>query len=1047
MSSAHQVMTEQHLARTSSPSERPASRLDISRLQQRSNAAAAAAAAGSPTLATGTTTTTAAATVSSPGALTTAPAPEAHDVARHQPRMANLVQPRFNRVSMNSPQLVQPRPEIPPRTFSGNSTGVATSHSASPGRLTPISPSAGTALTSAGLEQPVLALNSDFNALKPDGYPFPATRPPSASPLNAIVDRSIGDRSSVARQSPRRAFSPQQADVPPRFRLSTSSSTPARASTASPSRMIESSETMRRLLGLETAVDELMKGLTSVAQNVGWLMEREKERVSAFGPSAPVSSTNDDVKALGQQVAVLSNSVQQLMALQQQKQRSGGPYQNQGSHRSAQAQNSQLPFAQMAGLGLNNGASGHHMPSAPHQPGVMAPPLLSAAAQGPFGGHASLLSPSNFEDRAISPSLTGVLSPSGLQPIQDGRASHHRTGPPVPRPASRNTWIGSPGPEGQGSIRGDRRWTASTPQAHLSGTPRRDSAIAANVVSGGPSTVDPGSSSVLPSDPPAIITKWEHLNLQPELLRSVLKYGLGPPNKVQQRALPFLLRGSDIIAQAPPTQERIASYVIPALHRILDTLRNSSQGHTSAPQVATPVVLIVTTTVDQATQAQRMALGLGSHLGVRVHLSAGGVSDCSAEAQAITQSRPHILVGTPSRMSDLVTFVAAQGNEPNAARLTGVRMVVLDEVDQMIARNLSDHISTMLRALPQLSLKESATDPGMSVGVQNGLPPSSSGASHPFAAQRSAATMERQTAIFSNTVPQDVLNFAQSIHLRESVRVLVRREGTSVTQHPPTASNIALNAANGGHGSSHQKSAGRNSSEPLGQTSKDHNVDASLSAFQSLRQFYLYIALGDSRLAGNGPFSPHASGEMKLEVIADLLEDMEFHQAVIYTGSPGALEAVTYKLASRGIEALALHRDMAHSTRQQAIANFRSPIGSFGPFGTNSGHAGDRNNRQRKALVAYDVAIHPREVHQVPLVLFFDLPNTVNDYLEKLSCAVSGGVSRPSVCINVVGSGEGGSEFSQGGQNGEIEMLKAIESQLGCKIAELPLDAKTILNS
>ena len=37
---------------------------------------------------------------------------------------------------------------------------------------------------------------------------------------------------------------------------------------------------------------------------------------------------------------------------------------------------------------------------------------------------------------------------------------------------------------------------------------------------------------------------------------------VGPPNKIQQRALPFLLRGADIIAQAPPTQERIAAYVI-----------------------------------------------------------------------------------------------------------------------------------------------------------------------------------------------------------------------------------------------------------------------------------------------------------------------------------------------------------------------------------------------------------------------------------------------------------------------------------------------------
>lgn len=34
---------------------------------------------------------------------------------------------------------------------------------------------------------------------------------------------------------------------------------------------------------------------------------------------------------------------------------------------------------------------------------------------------------------------------------------------------------------------------------------------------------------------------------------------IGPPNKIQARVLPFMLKGSDIIAQAPPTQERIIS--------------------------------------------------------------------------------------------------------------------------------------------------------------------------------------------------------------------------------------------------------------------------------------------------------------------------------------------------------------------------------------------------------------------------------------------------------------------------------------------------------
>ncbi|EEB88066.1 hypothetical protein MPER_14314, partial [Moniliophthora perniciosa FA553] len=74
---------------------------------------------------------------------------------------------------------------------------------------------------------------------------------------------------------------------------------------------------------------------------------------------------------------------------------------------------------------------------------------------------------------------------------------------------------------------------------------------------------------------------------------------VGPPNKIQQRALPFLLRGADIIAQAPPTQERIAAYVIPAIQIAVTTIAAQSANRG-------PIVIMISTTVDQATQAQRM---------------------------------------------------------------------------------------------------------------------------------------------------------------------------------------------------------------------------------------------------------------------------------------------------------------------------------------------------------------------------------------------------------------------------------------------------------
>ncbi|PWN39775.1 P-loop containing nucleoside triphosphate hydrolase protein [Ceraceosorus guamensis] len=495
-----------------------------------------------------------------------------------------------------------------------------------------------------------------------------------------------------------------------------------------------------------------------------------------------------------------------------------------------------------------------------------------------------------------------------------------------------------------------------------------------------------------PPDANVVVTKWEHLNLHIDLLRCILKYGLGPPNKIQQRALPFLLRGSDIIAQAPPTQERIASYVIPALQLTLNVLRGE-------PQIANnstrgPIAVIISTTVDQATQAQRMALGLGAALGLRVHIAAGGGVEPTQEANNIVSGRPHLIVGTPQKMNEVFHHLSLRGS--NVITLADIRLVVLDEVDQLIARNLADYVSTLLRALPPArgSAPRSASgdDLARSPLVSPGLP-ASSGPGHPYTSlENSLSTVERQTAIFSNTVPQDVLNFAQSIHLRESVRVLVRREGSGGA--------LLATTTYGNPGSGwNAVASGAVSSPSVGSGT---------------------MGLGNNH--GNTPTYQNPRLSPFRDVITDLLEDIDFGQAVVYTSSSANLEAVTYKLASKGIEALALFRG-GSTTGNAYQAASHAVVGGPGSAGNVAG---------RKCLVVHDLAVNPRDVHQVPLVVFYDLPRSVEEYKEKISCAASAGASaglgRPSVCINVV--------TGSGGSRGDVETLRSLELALGCKMGE-----------
>lgn len=791
-----------------------------------------------------------------------------------------------------------------------------------------------------------------------------------------------------------------------------------------------------RLSRLESSVKDIHRNISGLSRNVSQLLDGTRNipassinntpsqrSTATMGPSHysqqaqnaanSTQSASEDIRLMSAQLALLTSNVSQLMM--------------QGGNASNTAGTGQMQSGTpLAGLGL-----GGATPQFANSNCINVPPTNSFQQ-----GTPNLNSRMTYDSPRVGP--TGSFSHSVSQNVMD-----------------RNSRL-SPRPGGISPAPSNRRWST---------------------MPGETTPVQAASNGAMnPPDPSVIVTKWEHLNLHPDLLRQILKYGLGPPNKIQQRALPFLFRGSDIIAQAPPTQERIASYVIPVLQLVLNVLRGEPMP--SHMGVRGPTAIIISTTVDQATQAQRMALGLGSALGIRVHIAAASSLDVSQEATGLIQTQPQIVVGTPQKMMDLFNYLA--NKTKGAISLDDIRMVVLDEVDQLIARNLADYVSTLLRILPPprvIYTKDNSRSPLLSPG----LPPCSSDAFSPFEGpstgqQQSTptttiTTTDRQTAIFSNTVPQDVLNFAQSIHLRESVRVLVRREGgqgnsggVNGTGSPMTTlhSNSSAPSLGASAGGQNHLSGGQQAPvNSLGASPANNNLNLMsnpvLATLRGLRQYYLYVAVstGGNSIGGLQSPNPNASQishamEMKLDVIIDLLEDIEFGQAVIYTSSMSTQEAVTYKLASKGIEALALNREMANTTRQQVLAKYRSNAASLTGFSyqqignkvvgnlNSTLTLGGMKPNSKKALVVFDVEVNPKDVHQVPLIVFYDLPRSVEEYKEKIACAATGGGGRPSVCVNVV--------TASGGPRGDIEMLKTLECHLACRMAELPMNPSQILN-
>ncbi len=143
---------------------------------------------------------------------------------------------------------------------------------------------------------------------------------------------------------------------------------------------------------------------------------------------------------------------------------------------------------------------------------------------------------------------------------------------------------------------------------------------------------------------------------------------------------------------------------------------------------------MISTTVDQATQAQRMIRDIGGPIGIRSALgvgTAGSTNDIAHELNLLQQNLPHIICGTPQKLHALFTT-------PGGLIGSEVRFLVLDEVDQLIARNLHEFVFSIVKLLPPPRTRSAGTpntspsSAGTNQAPFNPLDPNGAGLGSPF---------------------------------------------------------------------------------------------------------------------------------------------------------------------------------------------------------------------------------------------------------------------------------------------------------------------------
>lgn len=178
--------------------------------------------------------------------------------------------------------------------------------------------------------------------------------------------------------------------------------------------------------------------------------------------------------------------------------------------------------------------------------------------------------------------------------------------------------------------------------------------------------------------PVQIFNTWDELDLNADLLRGIYAHGFEKPSPIQSKAIYPMLQGSDLIAQAQSGTGKTGSFTVGALSKVVIS-ENSNQ------------VLIMAPTHELAHQITTVIHSLsGMMTGIRIKTIVGG-SSIDEDADEMRKNPPHIIVGCPGRVYDMI-----RRRHINANKL---KLVVLDEADEMLSSGFKEQVYKIFQYL------------------------------------------------------------------------------------------------------------------------------------------------------------------------------------------------------------------------------------------------------------------------------------------------------------------------------------------------------------
>ena len=177
-----------------------------------------------------------------------------------------------------------------------------------------------------------------------------------------------------------------------------------------------------------------------------------------------------------------------------------------------------------------------------------------------------------------------------------------------------------------------------------------------------------------------IAKKWDDFDLKMDLLRGIYCIGFENPSPIQQRAILPILNKRDVIAQAQSGTGKTGAFTIGTLQRIDTTI---SKVH----------AIIMEPTHELANQTTEVVRKIGCVMEHLVVQTLVGGSSVDEDALLLRENVPHIIVGTPGRIFDMI--------KRGYINTKGVSMFVIDEADDMLSTGFKDQIYNIFQTLSE----------------------------------------------------------------------------------------------------------------------------------------------------------------------------------------------------------------------------------------------------------------------------------------------------------------------------------------------------------